>query len=345
MMQTLSQHPKIVSLARSLGIFAGDPVEEIKMFCQKRVRKLIGRGREIRSIEEIEALVCDKLNITMEEVWTEDDLTNIIDRYARGKKEATFAYLRKDLDQNTFATLVRLKRIPNDPTERYVAVIDCRGEKGLRRYFTRWHEIAHILTTVDQWELPLHRSTVQKDPLETMMDIIAGDIGFYSPMFSPLVAKHVKKDGFLTFDVVRKIRAEFCPGASFQATLNACMIQLQSAAILLIAKNCLKRCEIQDLNQPGLFAESEPVARLRGASSKPNQSAREAGFRIHPNMRIPPASIITNVFQTGDDQEEAVAVENLNWWRSSEGKALSHQAIRVEAMKVRDEVWAIVSPL
>ena len=60
-----------------------------------------------------------------------------------------------------------------------MAVIDCRGGKLARRFFTRWHEIAHRLTThADRGdEEPAYRS--EHDPIERMMDEIAGHVGFY----------------------------------------------------------------------------------------------------------------------------------------------------------------------
>ena len=47
----------------------------------------------------------------------------------------------------TYGALVQRRNAgPTDP-DRFVAVIDSRGGKLARRFFTRWHEIAHRLTT------------------------------------------------------------------------------------------------------------------------------------------------------------------------------------------------------
>ena len=174
-MQTLAGHRQIVSLALSLGLPGDRPVEEVKSFCVAKVKELIGRGRVPDSIEEIERIVCEKLNITIVEVWNEDHIDDVIKLYARQNKDPIFATIREELRDDTFATLIRRRNRPGESGTHYVAVVDCRGDKYHRRFFTRWHEIAHVLTMVDQWELPLHRSTTNKDALETMMDIIAAD--------------------------------------------------------------------------------------------------------------------------------------------------------------------------
>ena len=61
---------------------------------------------------------------------------------------------------------MKRKNVADDAPDRFVAVIDCRGSKLARRFFTRWHEIAHRLTThADQGATePAYRS--EQDPIE-----------------------------------------------------------------------------------------------------------------------------------------------------------------------------------
>ncbi|HJZ56574.1 MAG TPA: hypothetical protein VKE74_16530, partial [Gemmataceae bacterium] len=78
------------------------------------------------------------------------DFDRIKAKYARAKKDPVFATMRlrfDDAENPTYGALVKRKNAGPDAPDRYVAVIDCRGNKLARRFFTRWHEIAHRLTT------------------------------------------------------------------------------------------------------------------------------------------------------------------------------------------------------
>jgi len=196
----LGEEPQILSMAHSLGIHKGDPVVGIQDFCRDKVHHLLeGAIRPVHSIEDLEKLICEKLHITIIEVWTDEDLSAVIDKYARDEKELGFAGLRRDLDSDTFAALLRRLKKAANGEDRYVAIIDCRGEKGKRRFFTRWHEIAHVLTQYEQLQFPLHRSTIKKDPVEKMMDLIAGDIGFLDELFIPVLQAEIIGRDQLTF--------------------------------------------------------------------------------------------------------------------------------------------------
>ena len=144
-MNTLGDEPKIIAMAHSLGIHAGDRVRAIRDFCLKQVHALIRGAGRIASIDELMQVICEKLRLTIIEVWTEDDLKTVIEKYARQERDAAFAYLRSDLTDDTFATLIQRKRVADEKGFSYVAVIDCRTpSKAARRYFSRWHEIAHV---------------------------------------------------------------------------------------------------------------------------------------------------------------------------------------------------------
>lgn len=343
-MHALSNNPKIVSLSHALGIHEGDRVESILEYCRSKVRKLLKGAPPIRSIDDLERFICEKLHITIIEVHSEGDIDKVIEKYARQEKEPAFSWIRQELTNETFATLLQLKRRAGETHFRYVAVIDCRGNKSARRFFSKWHEIAHVLTTVSQLQMPLHRSTVKKDPTEKMLDLIAGEIGFYSPLFSPILEKECASQKGLTFSAAENVRRAFCEIASMEATMNACAARLPQPIILLQAKMGYKKAEqrAMESGQDELFPAEKPVAHLRIASVVPNAAARHQGLMIPMNMKVPIACVIMKAFQTEGDFQSICAGENLNWWRSSDGKALRHTPVRVEAIKVGDRVWAIM---
>ena len=59
-------------------------------------------------------------------------------------------------------------------------------------------------------------------------------------------------------------------------------------------------------------------------------------------LLIAAGSVIAVAMREEEDHASHLAVENLNWWRSSTGTALRHAEIRVEALRIRDRVFAII---
>lgn len=135
----------------------------------------------------------------------------------------------------------------------YVAFVDCRGHKAHRRFFTRWHEIAHCLTAFEQFEFPFRRVSgqdIEKEPLEKLMDMIAGELGFLDSLFRPVLDAEIG-GGKLTFGAVESIRSRFCPDASFQATLNACAARLERPVVIVEVGMAYKNSESELLKRLG----------------------------------------------------------------------------------------------
>lgn len=222
------------------------------------------------------------------------------------------------------------------------------GDKNLRRFFTLWHEIAHCLVAVDQYELPFHRTTITskpKDPNEKLTDIIAGDLGFFEPLFGPVFDRHFTDSRRLTFNLVERIRASFCPECSFQSVLSACVSRAPYPVLLLDAGLEWKKAEKEQMRsaQRTLFPEKTPVPRLRVLTCIANSSARSSGLHIPRKMRVPPSSVIARVHQ-GDSRTIGINAENLNSWSSSTGGPLAFREVSVEARKYGEHVMALVSP-
>jgi hypothetical protein len=345
-MKTLSAEPQIITMANALRLGDGDPVKNILDFCRGKIAKWIQECGPVRTVWDLEKIVCQQLNLTIEHVWSDEDLDKIINSYVQ-EGDFIFEILKKDLDEQTFATLIRRKSTSAKSEDRYVAVIDCRGQKGPRRVFSRWHEIAHILTLYKQMELPLHRSTVEKDPIEKMMDLIAGEICFYGPMFLPVLQEKVRSFRRLSFDAVNSIREDFYPEVSFQATLNACVAHINTPALLLEIGMGLKKTELRRIQskQMNLLPEALPKPQLRVLSSMSNLAARQISLQIPRFMRVPSRSILTSIFKGKTDPLTTAgeAQENLVWWTSSKGGALSPAQVNIQAIKVNDRLFAIVS--
>ncbi len=347
-MRTISADPKIIAMANGLKLVPGDPVREILKFCRSRIRGWIRKYGSIRSILDLERVVCEELNLTIHEIWKDEDLEELIKNYQEDGDPA-FNLLRADLDENTFATLMRRKPLfPNSPI-RFVAVIDCRGQKQHRRFFTRWHEIAHVLTFHTQLEFVFHRSTTEKNATEQMMDLIAGDVGFLEELFVPILNAELERETRLTFAGVERVRANYCFEASFQATLHACAGKIQVPVILLEIGPGYKRSELRAMEEKGvkILDPNAPKAKLRVLNSMPNDAARRTGLQIHKNMRVPEHSVLFELFKSTDkpDFENSERVENLARWTTSEGESLSDLEVHVEGIRVQGKVFAIITPI
>lgn len=344
----LSDEPKIVALASALKLRGSDATKDILEFCRREVARLI-KGYTIRTIWDLDKIICDKLNLVIHEIWNDDELRELSHRYAM--MEPVFAALAMELNLETYGILYQRTALTPDGEFQYVAFIDCRGFKAAKRWFTRWHEIAHRLTTVQQFEMPFRRTSVglvDKDPEEKLMDMIAGEIGFFEPIFRPLLETEIHNGGGrLTFSIAENIRAQFSPDASFHSTLNACAARSAMPILVVECELLYKKTEMRSLSDPqlALIPEKKPVPKLRVKTCTPNEAARDIGFQIPRWMRVPSRSLIAQVFaDQSHDGSDVEAMENLQWWTSSDGGALSFQSIHVQVRKVDERVLAIICP-
>jgi hypothetical protein len=349
-MSRLDDAAEMVNLAQDLGLGSpAKPVEAVVGYCLRRIDRWVGEAGGVTGIAALEALVTRRLQMVFEEVRSDADFARITDQYARAKKDPVFATMRfrfDDAENPTYGALVRRKNAEADAPDRYVAVIDCRGKKLARRFFTRWHEIAHRLTTHADGGAtePGYRS--EHDPIERMMDEIAGHVGFYGPLFDPVFAKAHGGKTLLTFETVQDVIDGGFAEASFQVTLNACTRNLKTPVIYLEAALGHKKAvreEIED-DSPRLFAFEEPPPELRAVRAVANEAAQAEKFVIPQNMRVPASSVIRSLFEA-DGERDAANREDLSDWSDSKGKRLEGRAVAVEARKVADRVIAIVQPV
>ena len=344
-MTRLAEEPDILDLAKKLGVGnTNDPVVAILDLCRNRIDRWVAEVGGIGSIEHLERLVTEKLQMVFEEIRDDSDFDRIKQVYATGKREGVFASMRlkfEDEQNPTYGALVRRKNVTADTRDRYVAVIDCRGDKLSRRFFTRWHEIADRLTTDADPDEPVYRS--EHDPIEQMMDRVASHVGFYEPVFGPSFDKEMRGKPKLSFDAVENIRRSAFPDASFQSTLFACHRRFFTPIVYLEASLAHKAEDRKDLNQgvAWLFEEMQPVHQLRAVLVVPNQAAQDSKLLIHPNMRIPPSSIIHRLF-LDESALQTSGLENLGEWEHSGGKRLAKRGVWIEARRVKERVIAIV---
>ncbi len=235
--------PEVYQLANSLGIESTDPAVGIVVHCRRLVDSWVtqagglGPGG-IADIAAFETLITKKLSMVVEEIRSEDDFARLTDHYARQKGDYVFAGLRARFDDRenpAFGVLIQRNGARVDAPDQYVAVIDARAEfsdeKFARRYFTKWHEIAHRMTTHCFPADPIFRS--DEDPIETLMDAIASELAFYEPFLEPALQEVLSNANWITFEMIESIIERVFPEASFQATLFATMRVLPTPMVYL----------------------------------------------------------------------------------------------------------------
>ena len=192
---------EIARLAADLGLdHRRDPVAAILAFCHRRVND-VGREFNCTTLSELLKATAATLDTLFVEIHDDVKLADVRAEYlARG--ERVFATLAEQLGPHVYAITFRLTR-PREDDRRFISIIDCRGNKVARSYFSKWHELAHLLTLTSQARLKFCRTHAEpeerKDPEETLMDVIAGEVGF-SPK---IVRPHAT--GEISFERITKV--------------------------------------------------------------------------------------------------------------------------------------------
>lgn len=335
MSQKLKNSVQVWRLGRDLGIkITDDPVSAILKYCERRVGRLLGDFTDCDTLTELLDWIANKLGTIFETVSTDDEMHQLKQKYlARGEK--TFALLEEELSQNVLGiTYRRTNRELWEP--QFVSIIDCRGSKVLRAYFTKWHELAHLLTLTDQLRLSFRRTHASLNfdsAEEALMEVIAGHFGFYPPIVRNRIPDKI------SFEAIETLRREICPEASQQSALIGIVKAWPQTCLLINARLATKKA---DSLQGNLFASNASTASLRAVHVTANEAAREESLAVFENMRVPETSIIYRVFQ-GIPYGEAV--ENLSWWETSKGFRLPDRVVEVKARRSWDSVDALIFPI
>jgi hypothetical protein len=328
---------QIARLATDLRLNPGEnPVAEIVAFCKRCVHAFL-KEFHCSTLSELLCAAAAKLDTLFVEIHTEDDLARVVQEYT-SQDERIFSTLADQLRPNVYAITFKRTR-PRESDRRFISVIDCRGSKGWRSYFSKWHELAHLLTLTQQARLRFCRTHVEqeaKDPEEALMDVIAGEIGFLPELVQPHVT------GEISFERIAELRESLCPDASQQASLIGFVKAWPSPCLLIQARLGLRDGERRALSQQAFDFHDGPTPVLRAVHVTANSAAERTGALIPRNMRIPERSAIFKVFSDGLETLEAD--ENLAWWESSTGRGLDAQSVKVLARRRWDSVDALILP-
>ena len=334
-MSRLDSKPQIGKLASDLGIKASDkPVAEIVDYVRRRIRKVV-KAYECANLADLLNAATHDAKTVFREVHCDEDLNQIIAEFVP-QGETIFANLRNELrDQDYAITLKRQHAAKFDLP--FVSIIDCRGPKVFASYFTKWHELAHLFTLTPQMRLVFRRThaAATLDPEESLMDVIAGEMAFWPDFLN------ADRDQEISFGLIDRIRKDFCPQASLQASIIGIAKALPKPCILLTAQLSLKKSQKLGAAQLRFANCPAPTPQLRAVHVTVNRVAREQGFHMHAHWRVPEQSVIYRAF---DQRADFDAVEDLDWWSTSGGSQLASSKVLVKAKYSPGSVTALIIP-
>lgn len=346
---------RVVQLARSLGLPGrGDCLPQLRQHALAKIDQIVEQWPEpVQSLDALLPIVAARLSVCIEYIRADADVERIARvRAAYATQLATV--LDCEFVRGTSEGLLIEHENPKPGDRRYLVIVDARGERAARAYFTAWHEISHVLTTPPQLEFKLFRRTpnadeLQKDPVESAVDHVAGAIAFYEPIFGPALEAAVERESWVNFAAVERARDAVAPGASTYAATMAAVRLRPEALCFVRAEPRLKPAEIRKLRSTqgelGLGLAPEHITpKLRLVDVIMNEEARRSGLRLHEHLRVPATCVIARVH--GDHLDgEHYGREDQHAWETSAGGPLPTMPLRVTASHRGGSVYALLSPL
>lgn len=327
----LLNNPTIHTLALDLDLkITSDPVSAIKEHCHRQIKNFLKDFPHCVTLNDLLGVAAQRLGTVFHEIHSDADLAQLVKIYA-ARNEPVAALFAGELDDAVYGITFKLLN-PGKFDLPYISLIDCRGNKKHKYYFTKWHELGHLLILTDQRRLSFKRTHALhelKSPEETMVDVIAGEFAYYPPMVLPYTK------GALTFQAIEAARKALCPEGSYHSALIGLVRVWPTPCILVEAKWAGKKATTS-----GLYFSSFA---LRAVGSLVNNAARARGMQLHKNFRVPQRSVIHKVFE--EALSEGEALEDLSWWESSDGTRLNTLSLRVSAQRVGDTVYALLIPV
>lgn len=320
-------------MARELGLRpGGNPVAAILEFCEGKIEEYVRDMDTCDSLSDMLEWVANRVGTTFRVVRTDEDLRAVKQEFVR-KGEKAFAYIDSDLTSDVYGITYRLQN-RREWEQQFVSIIDSRGDKAPRSYFTKWHEVAHLLTLTRKTQVVFrrtHSSTRDYDPEEQLMDIIAGKFGFYTGVTYGFIERDI------SFREVERLRRSLCPEASQQSALINFVKYWPTPSILMRAELTWTKSQFKRMVR-GWDDQSEPPGQaLRVIRATPNIQARRSGFKIYDGMRVPEGSVISKVFNEG--LAFAAGHEDMSWW-----SGFPARPVWVEARLASKGVEALVRP-
>ncbi len=324
--------------ARNLGLPSHGPSTDVAIvdYCRRQLSDLVAEHGPPSTVDELLESVASCLEVEFAEIHSDEDMRKLLERIPPATEPA-MARVQAELNDETDAITIR-RRAPKPWERRYLAVVNCRGRHYYRRFFSKWHELAHRFLEGEQLMLAFRQTFVdRKDPAEILVDKVAGELAFFSDVVGPRARQCLRESG-LTFESVEALRRSVASEASRQATTLALMRHFDRPAWYLRCAVSLKLSETRRMSRRN--GSEVPAPKLRVQEVYANDRALKSGIRIHQWMRVPKSSVIAHAHSSG---LAWTGSERLDEWETSSGGPIGSGQLFVDTLGTGDEVVALVS--
>ncbi|NOU30072.1 MAG: hypothetical protein HOO96_19385 [Polyangiaceae bacterium] len=272
------------------------------------------------SISELREVVFHTAGLRVVRIQSDEDLQDAQKKYAP-ELVGLPKQLELEFSRDTEAVVVRRRQNDALSNNKFVALVDARGDRNRRAWFSEWHEATHTLVPDPANKLVVRRTRLERpEPVEQVIDLTAASIGFWAPIVKPVVREEVAvgEDILKALDDSRiRIAAEASRDAAFRSLSNFVSTPI---IVLWVGYDC----RAADKDQP------HRSLALRARSVIRNDAAIARGLNIPVNFRIPPDSVITTAANSNWDTR-LVEDDNLWRWKDSKGRSLGPGAVKVTA--------------
>ena len=330
-MTDLTHHPKLKQLARNLHIpDDGDCLRELRDHAITRVKQML-KEWSVDTLSELRTLVADKLSVKIEFIGEDQDVERLAAKY--GQVMGGFRQLlRAEFIKSDTEGLLIDNPKPGRGGRDYLVLVDARGPRKMRAYFTAWHELAHLLlyprkqAVFEGFRRTPTPEAKLKDPIESAVDHIAGLLAFWEPLFKPPLLNAASCG--LSLEAIERACIEVAPGASLQsACLAAVRIWKEPVAFVTAA----------------VSPKSDGTAPcLRVQNIVANDPAREIGCKVRRQMRIPPTTAISMAFGDLFANRYRGMEDQADWEVSGQG-SLPALVWQVEAVRRGPLVYGLLT--
>lgn len=354
-MANLTHDRKVLLLARDLGLSTrGDPLSAIRTYALNQVHSIISNSPlPITTLALLRRALASKFRVQIETIESDEDIERIAAEYADFSQHMR-RRLREEFLTGTTEGITLLRENFDPLRARFLVIADARGEQGARTYFTIWHELSHLLVHPSQLPIPGFRRTpsppeISKDPIEQVVDHVAGHVAFFEPLFRPAAIASIATHGGLSFAAIDHARSQAdIPTASIYASAIQMVEYTSTPCALVTVARILKPTEHRRVLSPqqelGIAPAPVPMPRLRVTALIGNRAAQGCGLEIWRNMRVPDDSVLSRAF-AAEGPGTWVGDEDQSWWVTSANGPLTALPIRIEATRQGRFVYGLISVL
>lgn len=284
---------------------------------------------EPASVEDLREAVHHHTGLHVVRIESDDDL-EVVQRDYADELRGLPKQLAFEFGTDTEALVVRRPTKDARSNRRFLALVDARGDRGLRAWFAGWHESGHTLVPDPANNLVLRRTKrARPEPVEQVIDLVASSLGFWTPIVKPVLLASLAS-GIGLLEAFEMTRVTIAPAASKEASFRAFVNLIPTAVVILWVDY---DCRAADRRPGGNPMNS---LALRAKTVIRNDAAIARGMNVPDNYRVPSDSVISTA--ANDSSTTHTENDDLGRWKDSTGRTLRSCPVKITARRG----WAVI---